>query len=225
VLAYGIGNENCGVYADNIAIDQESTRFDIHFGAESIKAELPVCGRHNIYNALAAFMCGRLLGITPEEAVEGFRHYEPSGLRQRIEMFSGITLIKDCYNASPDSMSSAFDVLKTVKVTGRRIAVLADMLELGDSAGQAHLKVGGEAKTSGVDILLALGENARYYCEGFGGAPDAWGRNCLHFEDKSGLADTLAGIMQSGDAVLFKGSRGMKLEEAIEMTCERWKGK
>ena len=219
---YGIESEDCGVYADNISMDQNRTAFTIHFDGDSIRAELPVCGRHNIYNALASFLCGRLLGLRPDEIVSGFKTYVPSGLRQRIEVFSGITLIKDCYNASPDSMSSAFDVLKTVQVQGRRIAVLADMLELGASAKQAHLDVGSAACASGVDILLTFGENARYYCEGFGNVPAATGRRWQHFDDKAALSEALAGIMKSGDAVLFKGSRGMKLEETIEKACERW---
>jgi UDP-N-acetylmuramoyl-tripeptide--D-alanyl-D-alanine ligase len=84
IFTYGIENENCGVYADNIVTGQNRTNFDIHFGSNIIQAEIPACGRHNIYNALVAFVCGHLLGLMPEEAAGGLRHYTPSKLRQRI---------------------------------------------------------------------------------------------------------------------------------------------
>jgi UDP-N-acetylmuramoyl-tripeptide--D-alanyl-D-alanine ligase len=223
IFTYGIEHEDCGIFADNIVVSQNSTQFDIHYEGGRVSARLPVCGRHNVYNALAAFACGRLLGITPEEAVEGFENYAPPGLRQKIEDFQGITLIKDCYNASPDSMNSAFDVLKTINVRGRRIAVLADMLELGSSARQAHADVGRAAFKNGADMLLAYGSNARFYCEGFESAQKGSGLPCRHFSDKTELAGELAGIVKKGDAVLFKGSRGMMLEDVIDMACERWK--
>jgi UDP-N-acetylmuramoyl-tripeptide--D-alanyl-D-alanine ligase len=225
ILTYGIENDNCGVFADNIMSDHSGTSFTIHYDGGSINAMLPVPGRHNVYNALAAFTCGCLLGIPPGEAVRGFENYSPTGLRQMIEDFSGITLIKDCYNASPDSMNSAFEVLKTVRVTGRRIAVLADMLELGKSSERAHRDVGKAAFDSGADMLLAYGGDAKYYCEGFLEAQNSSPRPCMYFGDKGALAAALAGLMESGDAVLFKGSRGMKLEEAIDKACERWNGK
>lgn len=224
---YGIDNKNCSYRAENIETGASGTQFDLVYPQGRIHVNLAVAGKHNVYNALAAFCCGQLLGVTPEQAAEGLGRFVPSGLRQKIEQTGGVTLIEDCYNASPDSMASAFALFGSMKVTGKRIAVLADMLELGQQARAAHLGVGSAVYKAGADVLLAYGDNAAYYCEGFesarGGTSD--GRICLHFDSKPALADSLMSILQKGDCVLFKGSRGMKLEDTIKTVCERWKNK
>ena len=222
ILGYGINNRNCEAFADDIVSDEDGTSFDVSFGGKTYPARLSVCGRHNVYNALAAFLSAVTLGMSPKEAITGFLNYATSGLRQKIVKFEGIILIEDCYNASPDSMNSAFEILATARVRGKRIAVLADMLELGESARQAHLEVGEAAMRCGVELLLTYGENARLYCEGFehmGGKKGSY----FHFEHKDELSAMLSGFMKEGDAVLFKGSRGMRLEEVIEKACEGWK--
>lgn len=224
---YGIDNKSCDVRAENIENGADGTRFTLVYPAGRIQVHLGVAGKHNVYNALAAFCCGLLLGVEPEKASEGLAGFAPTGMRQKIEKVGGVTLIEDCYNASPDSMASAFELLGSMKTTGRRIAVLADMLELGQQARRAHLGVGRAAYEAGTDVLLAYGENAAYYCEGFDGARkgESGGRICIHFESKKELADGLLGLMREEDVVLFKGSRGMKLEDTIKTVCERWKNK
>ncbi len=223
IVRYGIGNAGCRYTAEQIEGSTESTTFLLCHSSGRIRVTLPVAGRHNVYNALAAFACGRALGMAPEVIAEGFKSYVPSGYRQKIEKLPrGVTFVEDCYNASPDSMRSAFDVLRVVQPEGRRIAVLADMLELGRAAPEAHREVGRAAAQSGVGLLLCFGENAKDYEEGYraaGGAESA----C--FADKSALADALCEALRGKDAVLFKGSRGMRLEEIIEKAKERWTSK
>jgi UDP-N-acetylmuramoyl-tripeptide--D-alanyl-D-alanine ligase len=216
---YGLG-ENCAYRAVNFTNNEYETEMLIKYPNGEIKAKLPAIGIHNIYNALAAFAVGMLLGISPVKAAEGLCGYIPTGMRQKINKIGGITVIEDCYNASPDSMNAAFSTLSLIKGKGSAIAVLGDMLELGDYARQAHIMVGKNAYASGVDKIFAYGENARLY---IGGAKSGKGS---HFDDKEQLADELMNYIKAGDVVLFKASRGMKLEEALErfysLINEKW---
>lgn len=226
ITTYGIKSRD-GVYADNIESNTQGSDFDIHFDSGKIRAHMPLTGEHNIYNALAAFCVGLALHVEPQAAVTGLAAFKPSGMRQKVEKFGGITFIEDCYNASPDSMKAAFNVLKTLK-SGRSIAVLADMLELGAESVGAHTEVGRTAAESGVNLLLCYGNDAKYCCDGFNavktGGESHFCESCF-FEDKQALAKALGDILTEGDTVLFKASRGMKLEETLQAIYEGWKNK
>lgn len=212
VLLFGVTNPACDYRAADIRMDGGRSAFVIEGPDGKTKAALPVIGIHQVYNALAAFAAGRVLGVPAERAAEGLGRFETVGQRQRMTDWHGATLVEDCYNASPDSMRAAFSVLSIVKAQ-RRIAVLADMLELGEKSEEAHLAVGALAAENGVDLLYAFGAEARRYCEGFRGrAPE---RPCVWFNNRDALAQQLRRTVRPGDAVLFKGSRGMHLEEAI----------
>lgn len=211
-LCYGIDNPGCTARAANLRIDEAGTAFDLLYAGKSYPAWVPASGRHQVYNALAAFLAGVCLGVEPMRAVEGLRRYRTTGMRQRIEEIGGITFVEDCYNASPDSMRAAFGVLGTV-AKGRKVAVLSDMLELGDHARESHLAAGRLAAESGVDMLLCYGDNARFYCEGFRQAKE--GADCRHFDTQAELSAAVSRELGSGDTVLFKASRGMKLEDTV----------
>lgn len=222
-LLYGINNKDCDVSASRIVTKNGATEFIIKYEEGEIPARIPVIGEHHVYNALAAFAAGRLLNIPPEDAVRGFDYFSQPGLRQKIVEKGGIVFIEDCYNASPDSMNAAFSVLKTVAgsgadASGRKIAVLADMLELGSQSAQAHRDVGKSAVQAGVNMLLAYGSDAANYCDGFRSGKQQPEGECFCFDNKGALAEKLAKSLCRGDTVLFKGSRAMKLEEAIEKT-------
>ena len=131
-------------------------------------------------------------------------------MRQVISDVGGVCLIDDSYNASPDSMRSAIDLLAGRDIPGRRIAVLAGMRELGDYTRDGHLLTGAYARERGIDALIAVGELGGIIAEGFGpealcagGNPEAW--------------ELLRDMLRPGDAVLVKGSRGMKTEEIVNM--------
>lgn len=208
VYTYGIESD-ADMRAVDIVEGSASTCFTLVYGEEQARVELPVLGRHNVSNACAAALCGRLLGISLEQAAAALADYVPDARRQKIVEHGGITVIEDCYNASPDSVGASLGVLCQV-AQGRKIAVLADMLELGDHARAAHTQCGEKAAELSVDILLAYGENARFYVEG------AKGVEARLYSDKSELTHELFGMLRAGDTVLFKGSRGMKLEECVE---------
>lgn len=221
VTSYGIKNR-CGVFADNITANAAGSDFDIHFPCGAVHAHMPVPGEHNIYNALAAFCVGLKLNVEPRAAAAGLSTYKPAGMRQEIKNIGGVTFIEDCYNASPDSMNAAFNILRTIKKR-RAIAVLADMLELGGESAAAHAKAGEAAAESGVEMLLCYGGDAKYCCEGYNTVKNG-GESCF-FEDKQSLSKALLDLLHDGDTVLFKASRGMKLEVVAQAVYEGWKNK
>ncbi|HQD73134.1 MAG TPA: Mur ligase family protein, partial [Clostridiales bacterium] len=125
------------VYANNIIETAEGSYFQVNVLGEKGSVKLPAAGRHNIINALLALAAGKVFDIPVEDMCKALQLYEPSGMRQRVKVVKGITFIEDCYNASPDSVNASLSVLKNMTVK-RRIAVLGDMLELGDIAVSAH---------------------------------------------------------------------------------------
>jgi UDP-N-acetylmuramoyl-tripeptide--D-alanyl-D-alanine ligase len=221
IITYGINNTECNVVGKNIKQQDYSTSFDIEYQHTNTQTVIPTLGVHNAYNALAAFAAGIHIGMAPREVSEGLAAYKTYGMRQKFVNYKGVTIIEDCYNASPDSMNAAFDVLMAIKNDGAKFAVLADMLELGNHTEQSHINVGKAAAKKGVDILLAYGDNAKHYCEGFTIENPNKSANCLYFKDKQELAEFIRNIMNSGDTLLFKGSRGMKLEEVLAKLYKR----
>ena len=159
------------------------------------------------------------LGVTPEEAVRGLAKYTPSGMRQRMKIVNGIKFIEDCYNASPDSQRAALKMLSEIKAD-RKIAVLGDMLELGAISEESHRNAGLLAAKTKVDIFMTYGERSLASAEK---ARECGVREVYGFTDKKALADKLFETLKPGDAVLFKASRGMALEDVINDLYGRMK--
>jgi len=214
IVYYSADNTDADYYAENISMTGEGSSFEIVKKStnEHTKINLPAAGKHNILNACAAFGIGDHLGISAVECAKALSEYTPSGMRQRVVKRGGITVIEDCYNASPDSVKASLSVLRDLETEGRRIAVLGDMLELGSYSPEAHTICGKVASESNIDILFAYGDNAQYYDLG----ANQGGLECICFNDKSKLLSKLCEYIKDGDTVLFKASRGMKLEEVIE---------
>ncbi len=214
VFTYSVSTENspvgADVYAEDIKEDDGVTTFTIRHAENSILAVLPTVGIHNVKNALAAYLVGLLAGMTPQEIVCGLAKYQPTGMRQNIMEKNGQTVIADCYNASPDSMRAGLGVLGNFRCSGRKIAVLGDMLELGEHSEMLHAKVGEMAKNAGIDMLFCYGSAARGIAANAG---DAVAVFCT--EDADGLTEALRKTLGEGDCVLFKASHGMHLERII----------
>lgn len=215
---YFFGIHNGDFKAENIKENNGSTSFDITYFGNRQKVVIPTIGIHNVYNALAAFAVGYFLDVDAEAAANALKAYVPAGMRQKIVKVNEITAIEDCYNASPDSMQVALKTLHDTKAE-KRIAVLGDMLELGEYSKEAHLSVGKMAGDNGIDYLFAYGEYAKYYIEG---AKANGVKECYLFDNKNELSDMLDKTAQKGDVVLFKASRGMKLEDVINNVYKRW---
>ena len=218
LIFFGIENKNCDVLAEEIIEIGLTTEFVAVKGDIRQKITIPTVGIHNVYDALTAFAVGLEYGVSPQKIADGLLSYTPSGMRQRIKEIGGITVIEDCYNASPDSQKAGLNSLCKI-AKGRKIAVLGDMLELGDYSETAHRDVGKYAAESKVDMLYTCGEQSLFMADS---AKKAGLTNVLAFTDKNELAKSLLGEIKQGDTMLFKASRGMKLEEIIEKVYEQW---
>ncbi len=176
---------------------------------------LGVPGEHNARNALAAASVGlafRIPAASIQRALEGFT---ASNKRMQVLHIAGVTILNDTYNSNPDSALAALSTLRTMTSTGRKIVVLADMLELGPQAGELHREVGHAVGLSGADILLTYGPLSRMTHDA------AVARMKSHYDQKNMLAEYLLETVSDGDVVLIKGSRGMKMEDVIVFLQER----
>lgn len=208
IVRFGIDGANLDMYAENISSDAFGSIFTAVYKGEKAKVFVPSVGLHNVYNAMCAMCVGMELGYTLEEAVSGIKDFEPEGMRQKITEINNITFIEDCYNANLDSMKASLDALKTI-CKGKSYAVLGDMLELGDFAEQAHRQVGEKVASVGCEYVLTYGELSGFIAD----EAEKNGCKAKRFDDKEKMAEFLYKNVKTGDAVLFKGSRGMKMEE------------
>ncbi len=223
-LMYGIENPNCDITATNIKKMPEYTEFNVMVDGTDYTFRINVPGLHHVYNALAAILTGFLYNMTMEEIIRGVAAFKPTGMRQDVAILESMVIIKDCYNASPTSMKSGLEVLsvtkpKTKDASSRRVAVLGDMLELGDYVEEAHRSVGGLCCEYGVDCLIAVGANSKSVVEG--AIDNGFNSSELYmFYDNNTTKEHIMEILKPNDVVLFKGSRGMRLEELADFVAE-----
>lgn len=210
IIRYGRG-ENCEVRAEDIIQTADGQEFTLVYSGRRYPAKLPVVGEHHVMNALAAFAAGIEAGMTAEEIVPAFLRYEASGMRQKIEKRGDITVILDCYNASPTSMESSLSVLGGMECPGRKCAVLGDMLELGEMSAELHAGVA-EYVMKNADCAFLYGAEMAHCRERL----EREGFEVHHSTDKQTLTAELLEWLRPGDTVLFKGSRGMRMEEIAE---------
>lgn len=219
IITYAVKNtDNADFAAENIIEKDGKTTFTVSFCNHTAKQEItiPTIGIHNVYNALAAFAVGCTLQVDCQAAADALATYVPEGMRQKSVTFDGITCIEDCYNASPDSMKAALTTLSNTE-GNRKIAVLADMLELGEYSKQAHMSVGEMVVENKIDYLFAYGEMAQCIVDA---AKEKGMKNAYHFDNKNELCEKLIPLIQKGDTIVFKASRGMKLEDVINKVYE-----
>lgn len=177
------------------------------------EAYLPALGRHNASNAMAALLTGLVLGISPQDAIKGLSelHLVDQRLRLRAAA-SGLQILDDTYNSSPPAVEAALEAMESIKTTGRRIAVLGDMLELGKTSLEAHAGVGRVLAQHHVEMVYAFGplseETARTAKE--------MGIFARHYLEMEPLIEDLVGMVRSNDLILVKGSRGMRMERVVE---------
>ncbi len=219
IITYAVKNTpNADFIADNIIEADGKTTFTVSFCNHTVQQEItiPTIGIHNVYNALAAFAVGYVLHVDYQAAADALAAYVPEGMRQKSVNFNGMTCIEDCYNASPDSMRAALTTLANTE-GNRKIAVLADMLELGAYSKQAHMSVGEMVVQNKIDYLFAYGEMAQNIVDT---AKELGMKNAYHFENKAELSEKLIELIRKGDTIIFKASRGMKLEDVINKVYE-----
>lgn len=200
---------HCTVRARQIREEAGILSFDVEAGEVRFSVRMALEGRHFVSDALAAIAVGLELGVSPENIARGLWEFKNMAGRQEVFEKNGFTIINDCYNAGPESVAASLAVLG--KRPGRRIAVLGDMLELGETAPQAHRNIGHLAAQC-ADKLLTFGPLSVHTAHG----AREQGMDEKHFDSHEALAQELKRIAQSGDTILFKGSRGMRMELALE---------
>ena len=181
---------------------------------------VPVFGRHQVANCLAALAVASAMGLGLPDAADRFLSFAPPKWRMNFRRIGDLNLIVDCYNANPASMKAAIEDLAHRPVPGRRVAMLADMLELGRGSAAAHRKLGLLIAQAGFDLLCVYGERARLVAR----AALAYGMSSasvFHTTDRALAAHWLCQRLRRTDTVLVKGSRGMRLEEVAE-ALEGW---
>ena len=209
IVTFGLG-ENADVRAENVEFGSDGVRFRCR-GAEF---ESPLVGRHGLLNVLAGLAVADVFGVAPERLRDAVRSLSPGKMRgERLE-HNGVTIWNDSYNSNPEAARAMLDVLRETPAR-RRIAVLGEMLELGQSTEPLHREVGKYAAMEGIDVLIGIRGAARFMVEEAvtaGLSDDA----AFFFEDPVTAGDFLRGMLRTGDAVLFKGSRGVKVERALD---------
>lgn len=218
-LYYGIENKNCDLCVTELCTYSDGSDFSCKIDGEVHKFSVSVAGRHHVYNALAAILVGLKYNISLAEIKQGVCAFAPSGLRQTLIDYQKYQVIQDCYNASPASMKSGLEVLSLTKTQGRRVACLADMLELGEISETAHREVGKLAVDYKTDCLIVIGCHAKYIAEG----AIASGMNPadVHtFDSNKAAIEALPALLKEQDLILVKGSRGMLLEEVADAIGE-----
>lgn len=210
-ISFGLG-ENCDVRAENITLGPKGeTLCDIVYGQRRIPVEIKAYGRHMIYAALEGAAVGLLMGLSDEEIVRGVATFETVGRRAAVCDTGFITLIDDSYNANPDSVKCGIDSL--MKMPGRHVCILGDMLELGEGSGEMHFDVGRYAGERGAELVLTSGPLSYETCRGAG-------ERGRHFATREELIAALPGLIQKGDRVLVKASLGSRFDQISEALKE-----
>lgn len=216
VVYYGLTGP-ADITAENVSfLGEQGSRFTVKGPGLEAEIQMPIPGRHNVLNALAAAGVGLSLGLTGETIARGLAQVSLSTMRQQIERGrQGLTLINDAYNANPQSMRAALYTLMDLAKGRRTIAVLGNMFELGEYAVPGHREIGRLAAEMGVNRLIAVGDLAENI------ASAAWSAGMpadrvQAVADNSEAVSVLEKILDPEDVVLVKGSRGMKMEEIVQ---------
>lgn len=211
---YSTKDETADIFAKNIEFrGLEETSFTICLSGREIFVNMKASGIHIVANALAAAKVGEYFGLNDDEIKRGIESFKNPGKRMDIVKTDRYTIINDTYNANPQSVKAGIDVLS--KMEGRRVAVLGEMLELGEESGKYHREVGEFAAKAGIDVVVGIGdENVLKLTLGasFGG-----GGKVFYYKTKEEFYANRKKIFKNGDTVLIKASRGEKFEEIAEM--------
>ncbi len=211
ILFYGLSPE-ADLWADRIeGLGLEGVRFVLHYQGETMHIRVPLLGRHSVHTALRAAAVGLIEGLTWDEIVHGLQFTQSQLRLVAVQGPNGSLILDDTYNAAPASVTAALNLL--AELEGRRVAVLGDMLELGEYEEQGHRLVGARAAQV-VDLLVAVGRRARWIAEEAvrAGLPAS---AVFHHDDSPAAVEHLRQLIQEGDVVLIKGSRGMQMDHIV----------
>lgn len=213
VVRFGAGADN-DLWPSRVSMAADGAAFTLN-GARRPEFRIPLPGRHNAVNAMAAVAVGRHFGLNDEEIASGLGAMKPTGMRiERMRGATGLTVLNDAYNASPASTLASLELLKELTGFGRKIVVLGDMLELGEEEERFHRNIGSALSPDQFDYVYAFGPLSRHTADAaiplFPQGKVRW------FDNKEEMVRDIASVARSQDIVLVKGSRGMRLEEAVQ---------
>jgi UDP-N-acetylmuramoyl-tripeptide--D-alanyl-D-alanine ligase len=203
VITFGFGSQN-DLYPTNVECGLDGVRFRL----DGVPIFIPQIGRHNAVNAVAAIAVGRHMGVGMSDIVAGLANATGPDMRLQLQTAGSIKILNDAYNANPHSMQAALETIRDMKTSGRKIAILGDMRELGETADGYHQKIGAFAADCDLDQLICIGEKSKLMA-------DMAFENRLpvmHFATAADCSASIADLVTDGDLVLIKASRGMKLE-------------
>ncbi len=219
IIKFGLGKGN-NIYAFNIKqVDNDGMEFCVNFGNTIEAFFIPLIGIHNVYNGLCAVALGYHLGIDSNRIREGLLHFKPPAMRMESYVTGdGITIINDSYNANPQSVEASIKTLAAMKSTARKVAILGDMMELGEHSEVMHYEAGEFIAKEKIDVLIAIGERAKGIQLGAveNGIPLSY-----HYTNKNDALKNIKEILIPYDIVLIKGSRAGKLEDISDFLRER----
>ncbi|MDD2217635.1 MAG: UDP-N-acetylmuramoyl-tripeptide--D-alanyl-D-alanine ligase [Eubacteriales bacterium] len=216
IISVGKDGNSDFILSDICNLGEKGVEFTIEHNYKTQRIKLPVPGEHNAYNAALAIAAASCFGVEPDEAAKGLAGMKITDKRLSIKGNHGIKVIDDTYNASPDSMKAG--ILTLMSIAGlRRVAILGDMFGLGEQSEKYHREVGEFVGESNLDLLITIGSYAQYINEGsLKGMKD----RTKHFNTKGDFIKEIDKIIQKGDVILVKGSRGMKMEQIVKKILE-----
>ena len=212
IVYCGVENMECDYHGSDIVQNAGLLQFNVKYGTQKVPVELSLEGMHYVSDALLAVAVGVEMGVNPSEIQAKLSQFQNMAGRQEIFEAKGCKIIKDCYNAGPESMAAALAVLGNQ--SGRRVAILGDMLELGVCTQAEHYRVG-RIVAEKAELLLAYGPNASRVISGAltGGMAEA---KAKAFESRDEIVAAMRRMIKPGDVILVKGSRGMRMELILE---------
>lgn len=208
VLTFGVHR---GIIKPEKLSWNENSCADFYIGRTHFTLNVP--GDHNLYDALAAIAVGETFRIPKGEMAKALAEFRSTTMRMEVKIANGFKIVSDCYNANPSSTKMALQTLGNMKLNGRRIAVLGDMLELGKESSNLHKQIGIMVPDMNFDMLLAVGKEAKNYVEG---AKSRGMKNVKHFDVVEDVVSFLSETVAEGDVLLVKGSRGMHMEKVVD---------
>ena len=215
VIWFGLDPE-ADVFATRIRQKKNSLTFMLN---DNFEIEIPVIGRFNVYNALAAIAVAKREGIKQEDIAKRLKIFTPPEMRMQRLSFKGAQIINDAYNANPKSMECALWELSQMKATGRKIFVCGDMVELGQFSKDLHRQLGQRIAGAGVEVLFTVGPESKEAALSANKSGISLS-NIFSFENSKEAAEKLRSFLKEGDAVLLKGSRMIHLEEMVKIPAK-----
>jgi len=217
-ISFGFSRKEVDVRGTDLSVNENgAAQFTIEAEKKPpINISLPVPGLHNALNALAAAAVGISFNVPAAKIQHALATFSAASKRMETVCVNGITILNDTYNSNPDSVRAALETLGAMKTSGKKIAVLADMLELGEMSEREHRSVAALVKSSGAEYLLTYGRLSKATHDA------STVQFKAHYEQKNILSEYLAELLIGGDTVLIKGSRAMKMEDVVTFLKERF---